>query len=140
MFLTQLIKDSRRGEKKRTPPSNAELFDERPDERTLPYFSIVLEQVLADRRYMQLSCSEQGLFWLLVTHVLWKSNGRCIRHPGVIAKQIGIDCDTWQEFEKRLIDLGLLNISEDEYHLIQLELRTQYLMTLEANNNRRRKA
>jgi len=138
MFSTHIIKDSRRGINKHTPPTEAELFDERPDERTLPYFSIVPEQVMSDERYLNLNLTHQMQFWIFVIHVLWREGARCARHPGIIAMRIGIGVKEWESLEKKLLENQLLCPSPDGYYLIQPELRTQYLITLETNNKKRR--
>lgn len=138
MFRIHEIIDSRRGDNKRIQPSEMELFDERADERTLPYFSIVPEQVTADKRYQSLTQRHQSLFWLFVIHTLWKDSGRCIRHAGAISKRMGISITKWEELENILLERCLLSVSPDGFHLIQPELRTQYLMTLATNNNKRK--
>lgn len=139
MFCTHEIKNSRRGVNTRMPPTEAELLDERADERTLPYFSIVPEQVLSDERYRSLAISHKAHFWLFIVHVLWRDAGRCIRHSGVISQRMGINVAEWDELEILLLDGGLLILSADNFYLIQPELRTQYLMTLETNNRKRHK-
>ena len=139
MFRTNEIKDSRRGKDKQEVPDESDLFNERPDERTLPYFSIVPEQVQDDERYSSLDSTERAYYWLLVIHALWKEGGRCTRHPGLIAKRLRIDVKEWELLERSLLDCKLLTLSPDGFHLVQPELRTQYLMTLETNNNKRRK-
>lgn len=139
MFRIHEIIDSRRGAKKRVPPSEIELFDERADERTLPYFSIVPEQVTTDKRYLSLNQRHQSLYWLFVVHTLWKDGGRCIRHSGAIAKRMGVSITEWDELERLLLECCLLQVSPDGFHLVQPELRTQYLMTLATNNNKQHK-
>lgn len=139
MFRIHEIIDSRRGAKKRVQPTEAELFDERADERTLPYFSIVPEQVTANKAYLSLSNKHRALYWLFVVHTLWKDGGRCIRHSGAIAKRVGISIVEWEELESLLLECCLLQISPDGFHLIQLDMRTQYLMTLATNNNKQHK-
>lgn len=137
MFRTHEIKDAKRGAKKRIPPDRPELFDEHPDERTLPYFSVVPEQIAKDFRYLQLRPGDRGLFWVLVVHVLWRDGGRCVRHSAVIAKRMGIPEECWAELERQLLELKILELSPDGCFLVQPELRGQYLMTLASNNAKR---
>lgn len=139
MFRIHEIKDSRRGANKRVPPSEIELFDEKADERTLPYFSIVPEQVAANKQYRSLNQKHQAFYWLFVVHTLWKDGGRCIRHSGAIAKRMGVSITEWEELERSLLECCLLQVSPDGFHLIQPDLRTQYLMTLAVNNNKQHK-
>ena len=136
MFCTNEIKDSKR-KIKRKSPSETELVEELPEERTMPYFSVVPEQVLSDERYLKLEQSQQALFWIFVVHVLWRDGGRCVRHAGIIAKRMGIKITGWEVLEKLLLDSNLLILSPDGFYLIQPELRSQYLMTLQTNNAKR---
>ncbi|MDA8427843.1 MAG: hypothetical protein M0T70_01160 [Geobacteraceae bacterium] len=136
MFRINEIKDSKRKIKRR-PPSETELVEELPEERTLPYFSVVPEQVLSDERYRKLGQSHQALFWIFVVHVLWRDLGRCARHAGIIAKRMGIKISEWDALEKQLLNLNLLILCPDGFYLIQPELRSQYLMTLQTNNGKR---
>jgi putative DNA primase/helicase len=122
---------------KRNPIGLEKLFQARPDERTLPYFEIVPEQVFSDQRYDKLSRHDQGDFLRFVI-LLWQERCRHIRHQGVIAQNLGMEQAEWENLEKRLVEVGLLLISSDGNYIIQQELREQYLQTLETNNNMRR--
>lgn len=139
MFRIHEILDAKRSaKKKRFPPTGAELFEERSDERTMPFFSIVTEQVYADERLRHLDAYQQGLFWVFVIHALWRSSGRCIRHAGAIAKKMKVTIAVWEELESKLLESGILQLSQDGIYLVQPELRAQYLMTLQTCNNKRR--
>lgn len=139
MFRIHEILDTKRSaKKKRNPPSVDELFEERSDERTMPYFSIVTEQVYADTRLYHLDALQQGLFWVFAIHALWRNYGRCIRHSGAIAQRMRVTVTVWEELESKLLESGLLQLTPDGIYLVQPELRAQYLMTLQTCNNKRR--
>jgi len=137
MFDTATIKNYKRLKSKRLPTMADHLFEFRPDERTLPYFEVVPEQVLADSGYQSLSRQEQGDFWRLVL-LLWSERCRFPRHPGVISEYLGMSPSGWEALEGRLVAAGLVSISPNQHYIIQPELREQYLQTLTANNNKRR--
>ena len=115
-----------------------ELQMRKPDERTLPYFSVVTEQVLSDQRYKNLSTNDQGGFWRLVIHVLSQDMGVITLHAGAISQKLGITIGEWQALELALLKVEILKITDDGYYLIQPEFREQYLQTLESNNAKRR--
>ena len=138
MFRTFEIKNYKRTEDrkiKHIKRDKLKIF--RPDERTLPYFETVPEQFLADKRYINLSRQDKGDFLQFVL-LLWSERCRHIRHAGVIAQSLGMDQSEWVELEKRLVDSGLIFITDDGNYIIQPELREQYLQTLDSNNNMRR--
>jgi hypothetical protein len=140
MFRTCVIKNYKRVTKNRiSDKSIEECSVQRPDERTLPYFEVVPEQVLADQRYLSLTSHQQGQFWRLLVHVLAPEKGMVVRHPSVIAKRIGMEMTSWEELERVLLRAGLLMEVEDGDYLLQHEFREQYLQTLESNNAKRRK-
>lgn len=141
MFRIYEILNHKRSPKlKRFPPTKSDLYDDWPEERSMPYFSIVLEQVLNDERYMQLSPIHQGQFWRAIIHVLWRDNGRCIRHAGVISKRLNITIDEWEWLETHLLQSGLLEISPDGNFLVHPDLRAQFIMTLNICLGRSRNA
>lgn len=138
MFRTCVIKNSKRTVKKRIADKPVdECSETRPDERTLPYFEIVSEQVLADKRYQSMQPIQQGHFWRLVVHVLAIDRGLTVRHPGAIAKRLGISKSEWEELEHLFLEKGILTVTEDDNYLLQHEFREQYLQTLESNNAKR---
>lgn len=139
MFNTCSIKNAKRTTEKKIPSiSIDDCSIVRPDERTMPFFDVVPEQVLADLRYNSLSNEEQGQFWRLVIHVMAPDGGMSIRHSGVIAKRLKTTKSQWENIEHILIEKGLLIVTSDENYLLQHELREQYLQTLEINNAKRR--
>ncbi len=137
MFNTAGIKNYKRTKSMRLPSMADKLFEFHPGERTLPYFEMVPEQILADERYLSLSRQDQGDFLRFVIH-LWPERCRLIRHSGVISEKLGMSLAEWEALEARLVAAGLLQISANQHFIIQPELREQYLQTLTANNNKRR--
>jgi hypothetical protein len=139
MFRTSEIKNSKRGKKNRILDiSIEECSPYRPGERTMPYFEVVTEQVLADQRYLSLEPQQQGQFLWLVVHVLAPERGMFVRQAGAISKRLSLGKAAWEELEAQLIKAGLLVEVEDGDYLMQHEFREQYLQTLESNNAKRR--
>jgi hypothetical protein len=139
MFKIYVIKNTRRTKKNQNLPKEvADCSIKRPDERGLPYFSIVIEQVLSDERYLSLTEQEQGAFWRLMVHVFASDMGLVVRHEGMIAKRLGISVAEWRKQEALFLQKGLLIVTEDGIYLLQHELREQLLQTLEACNAKRR--
>lgn len=139
MFRTCTIKNYKRVTKNRIKDiSIEECANQRADERTLPYFEVVSEQVLSDHRYFSLNKEQQGHFWRLMIHIFAKEKGLIVRHSGVIAKKLDMDKLAWEELEQVLLKCGLLVETDDRNYLMQHEFREQYLQTLEANNAKRR--
>jgi hypothetical protein len=139
MFRTCVIKNYKRANRNRIAEKT---LDEcsvlRPDERTLPYFEVVHEQILADSRYLSLNPQQQGQFLRLVVHVLAPENGIFVRHAGAISKRLGLEKAVWENLETILINAGLLVVVDGGDYLMQYELREQYLQSLETNNAKRR--
>jgi uncharacterized protein YdaU (DUF1376 family) len=132
------IKNAKRKEEKRIQPKcPEEISVVHSWERTLPYFSVVVAQVDEDTRYQSLSRQDQGEFWRLV-QLFWKTGGIVVDHSGAVANKLGLSIEEWQQLRQRLIDKDILMLSSDGFHLIQLELREQYLQTVENNNKMRR--
>jgi len=140
MFKTSAIKNAKRISKNRLGDKTvAECAKFRPDERTMPYFDIVPEQVLADLSYKSLQPIHQGQFWRFIIHVAAIDRGLIVRHSGATASRLGIAITEWEELEAVLLDKGLLVVTENGNYLMQHEFREQYLQTLETNNAKRRK-
>jgi hypothetical protein len=132
MFNTFVIKNASRAKiKKIHGKSIQECSEIRPDQRTMPYFEVVTEQVLSDKRYLGLSDHQQGAFWRLIIHVMAPDCGITVRHPGAIAGRLGISIEAWEKLERVLLDNGMLTITADACYLMQYEFREQYLQTLE---------
>ena len=139
MFRTCNIKNYKRATRNRiTGKTLEECSMLRPDERTLPYFEVVPEQILADHRYLSLNPQQQGQFLRLVVHALAPDNGIVVRHPGAISKKLGVEKLVWEELEALFLKLGLLVLVADGDYLMQYEFRERYLQTLESNNAKRR--
>jgi hypothetical protein len=139
MFKTSKIKNHNRMKIKRIEDiSLAECAAARPDERTMPYFEIVPEQVMANKQYLSLSTDQQGAFLRFIVHVVAFDQGRVVKHAGAISQRLGMDVDCWHELENIFIEKGLLAVSADGNYLIQHEFREQYLQTLKANNAKQR--
>lgn len=137
MFNTSPIKNYKRSNQNKIASMSDRLFVFEASERTLPYFCVVPEQILADQRYLELSRQDQGDFWRLIL-LLWPERCRLARHPGIISEYLGMSSAEWETFEARLVASGLLQISDNNHYIVQPELREQYLQTLTANNNKRR--
>lgn len=139
MFRSWEIKNSKRATiTKLLPITIEECFAIHPDERTLPFFQIVTEQVLSDKRYLSLDSVQQGIFWRFIVHVVARNNGLVVRHPTWISKLLSLNSNEWEELENVFINSGLLVVSADGIYLMQHEFREQYLQTLAINNAKRR--
>jgi len=139
MFSTAIIKNAKRSPARKIRPLDKEACAlQRPDERTMPYFEVVPEQVLSDERYLSLPRELQGEFWRLIVHVFAQHQGLVVNHPGVIAELLGMNETTWQAIQKTLVSAGLLQVVRGGNYLLQHEFREQYLQTLAANNAKRR--
>lgn len=102
------------------------LFQKRDEERTVPYFSIVIEQFLKDDRLKKLTRNEQGLFLLLCIDI-WREGARFNNHPEGNADRMDIDLSEWLTLRDKLINTNLLMIDSKKIYLVQPELREQYL-------------
>ena len=107
------------------------------DERTLPYFSISVEQLEADEGYMGMVGTDKGIFLRLLP-IIWRANGLLPDYAKLIIKQLGITDDEWQRKRDLFLGRGLLVVSPDGVFLLNEGLRQQYLNTLEKTNSRRR--
>ena len=106
------------------------------DERTMPYFSIPVEQLEAEEGYASMTGSDKGLFLRLLL-ILWRNNGLLPDYSKLIARQLGVTEQEWQRLRGLFLERGLLSVSPDEVYLLNQGLRQQYLNTLQANNSRR---
>jgi hypothetical protein len=114
---------------KKQPIPLEELFEAWPEEqKPMPYFSVVPEQVRKDQRFKVLSEVEQGRFLRLCIEIAGPGErGRFANHDGIMAKRLDLDVEVWKELQEKLLSLDLLKLSADGYHLIQPELREQCL-------------
>ncbi|KAB0670081.1 hypothetical protein F6V30_07910 [Oryzomonas sagensis] len=128
------------GHKERQAPviSLEELCIKRPEERTLPYYSPVVEQLEADQAYQELSNQDQGNFMRLLP-LLWRSNGLLPDFSKIITSYLRLTEDEWAAARSTLINVNLLEVSPDRCYLLNRGLRQQYLNTLDDCNGRRRK-
>jgi hypothetical protein len=115
-----------------------ELCKQRPDERTLPYFSIAIEQWDADDGFNSLNGTDQGDF-LRLLRLLWRANVLLPDFGKKIAHELGLTEDAWEKKRATFMSCGLLKISPDGCHLVMPGLRQQYLNTLQDTNSRRKK-
>lgn len=132
--LTEVRRKS--GKRKVTPPDN--IFDFNPfTERKLPFYSVVPENRQArDERWKLLTRQERGDFLQLVDW-LWVGGGAIrVSDAADVAANIGIPPGEFEALIRRLVEVGYL--VEHSGRLVQPELRTQYLATLHANQNRTR--
>jgi len=137
MFRVCEIKNANRrgsGVKKQRDIPLDELQTRPPEERTVPYFSIVPEQVDKDERFNSLSPQDQGLFLLLCSK-LWRRGGMVDNFPAGNAHAIGLTLDEWNTLQSRLTGAGFLLVSADTLSLLQPELREQYLQFLERGSS-----
>lgn len=138
MFKTYIFKDTRRSPgQKRAPVSRKQLFKFEYNETVLPYFEIMPAQLLTDPRYTRLSRQDQGDFLRLIM-LMWLDRCRYVRCPAAIAHEMGMAPGEWEELEKRLLHVNLLDISPDGLYLIQPSLREQYLFNRQSNINKKR--
>lgn len=116
-----------------------ELCKNYPEERTLPYFSISVEQIEADKGFLSMHSEFKGRFLLLLP-ILWRANGLLQDYSKAIAKNIGITKEIWETSREVYIGLDLLEVSPDSVYLLNRGFRQQYLNALEKSNNRRKKS
>lgn len=115
MFGVDQIKNAnRRGAdaKKIESIPRHDLVKRRDNERTVPYYSVVREQVKSDERMKKLSPIERGMF-LLLCNEAWGNGGMFQNFDQGIAKDMNITCDEWLALKQRFTSLGLL-ITADE--------------------------
>lgn len=130
MFNTAIIKNRKRGGKVKKIEARADVLEVTSQGRVIPYFEIVPEQAKTDERYLKLSRADQGDFWRLML-LLWRDGGAHLDHPR-IAKDLNIPVVEWNSLKVRLMESGLLALSNDGFSIIQPELRAQYLQTVDA--------
>lgn len=136
MFNLELYKHPSHKERRAITLSLEELCMKLPEERTLPYYSISVEQLEADEAYQRLNGADQGDFMRLL-HLLWRSNGLLPDYSKGIASSLGFTEEGWNAKRNRFIDCGLLEISPDTCHILNRGLRQQYLNTLDDCNAKR---
>ena len=135
MFRVYEIKNyNRRGKdvKKIEPITKPELFHKRGDERSVPYFSIVREQFMMDRRIKELFPEERGTFLRLCVEI-WGEGGLMPSHNGLNADRMEMTIPDWKQFQEKLVSLGLLVEDDKAIYLTQPELREQYIQFLDAH-------
>jgi hypothetical protein len=137
MFDLQPFKHPDHKERRTAARSLEELCNKRPDERTLPYLSISLEQWAADPNFNSMNGTDQGDFFRLL-RPLWIANGLLPDYAKYIAHELGFTEEGWLAKRQRFIDCGLLVVSPDGCSLLNMELRDQYLNTLIVLNSRRK--
>ena len=136
MFYLECYKHPGHKERQAAKLTLQELCERRPDERTIPYFSISNEQLEADQGYQNMNGTDQGDFLRLLP-MLWRSNGLLQDFSKAIAKSMGFTEDGLEKRRQVFLSQGLLEISPDGIHLINQELRQQYLNILSTCNDRR---
>jgi hypothetical protein len=137
MFRVGEIKNShRRGSsaKKYRDIPLEELQARPPEERSVPYFSIVPEQLDKDTRFNSLAPEDKGLF-LLWCVIAWRRGGMVDNFPPGNAKAMGLTLEAWTSLQNRLTGASLLVVSTDGLNLLQPELREQYLQFLERGSS-----
>lgn len=115
-----------------------DLCIKQPEERTLPYFAISVEQLDADENYQNLNGVDKGDFLRLLP-AIWRANGLIQDFAKAIAKELGLTEEGWNVKRALFIEKGLLEQSPDGVHLLNRGLRQQYLNTLKKANSRRNK-
>ena len=101
-----------------------------PEERSVPYFDLVPEQLDKDERLNSLSPQDQGLFLLFCTK-MWRRGGMVDNFPAGLANTMRLTLEEWTTFESRARAAGLLVVSTDGLSLLQPELREQFIQFLE---------
>lgn len=138
MFKSHIYKDAKRSEdQKRTAISRNDLFTFKYGESRLPYFELIPERVLSDSRYAALSRQDKGDFLRFVI-LLWLEECKYVRFSLAIAHKMEMEVGEWESLEERLLKAKLIEVAPDGIHLVQLELREQYLMNRQSNNNKKR--
>ena len=115
---------------KTLPIPEEELYEKYPEEnKPMPFFSIVPEQIQKEMRYQKgLSRAEKGDFLRLCIDIHGPGErGRFIKADGVMAKRMDMALDEWLAFQGKLLDLKLLSECPEGLYLIQPELREQCL-------------
>lgn len=131
MFNVAEIKNTHRHRVKDKTPAIPfdELFEEWPeDNKPMPYFSVVPEQFQRHAGYQQLSRANRGDFLRLCLDIARPGRrGLFINSDAVMAKQMSMTVEEWQELKGNLLQHGLLLESPDRLFMIQPELREQCL-------------
>jgi len=138
MFDLEPYKHPDHKERRASNRTIEELCRSYPEERTLPFFSISVEHLEADKGYMSLPGEGKGRFLQLLP-ILWRANGLLQDYSRSIAKNLGVTEDVWVSTRETFISLELLETSPDKVNLLNRGLRKQYLNTLEKANSRRKK-
>lgn len=120
-------------DKKQSIPIS-ELFNKDANEnKPMPYFSVVPEQVNNDTRYQKLSRSSQGDFLRLCILIAGPGElGRFMNFSQAMSGRMDMTIDDWEKFRAELLEKCLLKVSEDGSYLLQPELREQCLLYVRA--------
>lgn len=135
MFKVFEIKNkNRRGNHKKIEPIPLEILPiTRPDERTVPYYTVVPEQARKYEPYQLLDWQLRGLF-RLAADALWSSGGKLPNLDHTVALRIGVPTDVWSNGKQELIKAGLLVLVSNGEEIMQPELREQYIQFLDAHS------
>ena len=137
--VSEITNAHRRGadkQRRKMQLTNNALFKRWPCEnKPMPYFSIVPEQVEREERYRSLTGNAQGQFLRLC---LWLQGmgrrGMCAYFLPEIITALQIDAGEVKGLLFEFIQAGLLVKSEDGHYIIQPELREQCLHYLALPN------